>query len=75
MEKLSKIANNPIDISQIKKKNKKKRQASHRLNLSTIAKKNPNFKLSAYQTIHKAKLNERMLQTLRRNDIDRPKVL
>lgn len=48
---------------------------TQRVNLSTVAKKNPHFKLSAYQTIHKAELNERMLKTLRRNDIDRPKVL
>jgi len=54
---------------------KKRRVVNQHVSLSSVAKKNPNFKLSAYQTIHKAELNERMLKTLRRNDIDRPKVL
>ena len=43
--------------------------------MSQLAKKNPNFKLNAYQQIHKMRMNERLLQTLQRNDIERPKVL
>ena len=66
---MAKIARCPIDITALKKR----RQVIKRVRLSTIAKKNPNFKLSAYQTIHRAKLNERLLQTLERNDVDRPK--
>mmetsp|Transcript_37763 Transcript_37763/g.49661 ORF Transcript_37763/g.49661 Transcript_37763/m.49661 type:complete len:83 (+) Transcript_37763:456-704(+) len=41
--------------------------------LSTLAKKNPSFKLAAYQTIHRAQLSERLMKTLERNDVDRPK--
>lgn len=68
---MAKIANCPIDITALKKR----RQIIRRVRLSTVAKKNPNFKLAAYQQIHKTKLNERMLQTLQRNDVDRPKVI
>ena len=60
IEKMAKIVNCPIDINSLKKR----RQGIKRVKLSTVAKKNPNFKLSAYQTIHRAKLNERLLRTL-----------
>ena len=52
-----------------------KKQKKRRLKLSTIAKRNPNFQLAAYPKIHKMKLNERLLQTLERNDVDRPKAM
>ena len=53
----------------------KRKQPKRRLKLSTIAKKNPNFQLAAYPKIHKMQLNERLLQTLERNDVDRPKAM
>ena len=68
---MAKIVNCPIDITSLKRRRKVIKQ----VRLSTVAKKNPNFKLSAYQTIHKAKLTERLLATLERNDVDRPKVI
>ena len=69
IEKMSRIARQPIDITILKKR----MQMLKTVRLSTLAKKNPNFKLSAYQTIHKAKLSERLMKTLERNDVDRPK--
>ena len=57
---MNKVISNPIDMSG----NKKRNQGTKNLKLSTIAKKNPQFKLSAYQTIHKAKLSDRLFQTL-----------
>ena len=68
---MAKIVNCPIDIPSLKRR----RRIVKRWKLSSLAKKNPNFKLAAFQTIHKAKLNERLLQTLQRNDVDRPKVI
>ena len=68
---MAKIANFPIDILSLKKRQLIIKQ----MKLGTIAKKNPNFKLGAYQTIHKTKMKERMLQMLQRHDIDRPKVM
>ena len=58
----------PIHIPNLKQKNLK----SKNVKLSTLAKKNPNFQLSAFQQIHKMRMNNRLLQTLERNDIERP---
>ena len=60
IEKMVKIVNCPIDKPSLKRR----RRVVKRCKLSSLAKKNPNFKLTAFQTIHKAKLNERLLQTL-----------
>ena len=60
IEKMVKIVNCPIDKPSLKRR----RRVVKRYKLSSLAKKNPNFKLAAFQTIHKAKLNERLLQTL-----------
>ena len=48
IDKMAKIANCPIDMPALKKRIR----SVKRMKLSTIAKKNPNFKLAAYQTIH-----------------------
>ena len=66
-----KIAKDPIDLDALKNRQLSKENFT----LGAIAKKNPEFNLSAFQTIHKAKLNERLLKTLYRSDIDRPKIL
>lgn len=53
---MKKIADNPIDIDAINKQSKGKTPR-----LSTIAKRNPNFKLDAFQKIYTAKLSDRLL--------------
>ena len=40
-----------------------------------MARRFPNFDLSAYPKVHKIRMNEKLLQTLERNDVERPKVL
>ena len=45
------------------------------MKLSSIAKRNPNFSLVAFTKIHRMQMNERLLQTLVRNDVERPKVM
>ena len=70
LAKISHIVDNPVDVSLMTKKAKKRRPK-----LSTVAKKNPNFQLAAYPKIHKMQLNERLLQTLERNDVDRPRAM
>ena len=40
-----------------------------------MVKKHPNFDLSTPANVHKIKLSEKLLKTLERNDIERPKVL
>ena len=47
---MAKIARQPIDIIALKKR----REKVKKVRLSTIAKKNPNFQLAAYQKIHHA---------------------
>ena len=71
LEKIHQVVDNPVDVTSLKKRKAPRR----RLKLSTIAKKNPNFQLAAYPKIHKMQLNERLLQTLERNDVDRPKAM
>ena len=56
LQKMKKIADNPIDIDAINKQSKGKTPR-----LSTIAKRNPNFKLDAFQKIYTAKLSDRLL--------------
>ena len=70
VDKLNVIVDNPVDVASLKKRKKQKK-----LKLSTIARKNPNFQLAAYPKIHKMKLNERLLQILERNDVDRPRAM
>ena len=40
-----------------------------------MARKYPNFDLSVYTKVHKIQLNEKLWNTLERNDVERPKVL
>lgn len=40
-----------------------------------MVRKYPNFDLSSYSKVHKIRLNEKLWNTLDRNDVERPKVL
>lgn len=43
--------------------------------MSTLARKYRDFSLSKYSKVHKVELSERLLKTLERNEVERPKVL
>ena len=71
IEKIHHIVDNPVSLNTLNKKKLK----GGKVKLSTLAKKNPNFSLVAFTKIHRMEMNERLLQTLERNDIERPKVM
>ena len=71
IEKIHKIVDNPVSVNSLSKKKPK----GAKTKLSTLAKKNPNFSLVAFPKIHRMQMNERLLQTLVRNDVERPKVM
>ena len=71
IEKIHKIVDNPVSVNSLSKKKHK----GTKTKLSTLAKKNPNFSLVAFTKIHRMQMNERLLQTLVRNDVERPKVM
>ena len=71
IEKIHHIIDNPVNVNAL---NKRKPKGSN-MKLSSIAKRNPNFSLVAFTKIHRMQMNERLLQTLVRNDVERPKVM
>jgi len=83
IEQIARLAKEPVDVShELAAKMRKGAVSEHqqlrgrrKASLSTLACRYENFELGKYNKVHRIKLSERLLQTLERNDIERPKVL
>ena len=62
-------------MQKVAKTTTKKTPKRSKLSVSSMVSKYPNFDLSAYPKVHKIRLNEKLWNTLERNDVERPKVL
>lgn len=70
-EKINLSLEKPVDLNEFNEKVGNFR----RYKLSSIAKANPNFSLSAFSKIHRIQLNNRLMASLERNEIERPKII
>ena len=75
IQRMEQLASEPVDVTQKIAKTAKKSPKRKKLSLSSMVRKYPNFDMSAYPKVHKIRLNEKLWNTLERNDIERPKVL
>ena len=76
IKRMDELSKEPVDVTQkIAKTTTRKTPKRSKLSLSNMVRKYPNFDLSAYPKVHKIRLNEKLWNTLERNDVERPKVL
>lgn len=72
---MEELAEKPVDVSHLTKKGKMQQKRKKKLLLTTMVRKYQNFDIATYSKVHRIRLSEKLIKTLERNDVERPKVL